>query len=318
MDKDFVGIDVSKDALDVATFTTHKKWHFSNDETGICHLIEALKELPPTLVVMESTGGYETPLAYALDNVEIPCAVVNPREVRDFARATKKLAKTDTIDAYVLAHFAAVIKPEPRHLSDEQSQELEAILTRRRQITVMLTAEKNRMHTARKQVSDSIQAHIDYLEKEMNQLNSNLMGRIEESPVQREKYELLQSVPGVGPNLSSTLLIELPELGNLNRRQVAALVGVAPINHDSGNKRGKRRIWGGRPQVRTALYMATLVATRFNPVISEFYTRLCAIGKAKKIALVACMRKLLIILNSMIKHRVPWHFSQPVLASNTF
>ncbi len=318
MQEQFIGIDVSKENLDVATFTTNKKWHFSNEETGINQLIAELKALSPALAVMESTGGYETPLAYALYNAGIPCAVVNPREVRDFARATKKLAKTDTIDAQVLAHFAAVIKPEPRPLSDNQSQELEAILTRRRQITVMLTAEKNRMHTARKQVRDSIQAHIDYMEKEMNQLNSNLRGRIEESPVQREKYELLQSVPGVGPNLSSTLLIELPELGNLNRRQVAALVGVAPINHDSGNKRGKRRIWGGRPQVRTALYMATLVATRFNPVISEFYTRLCTIGKAKKIALVACMRKLLIILNSMIKHRVPWHFSQPVLASNTF
>jgi len=318
MDKQSVGIDVSKDALDVAAFTTNKKWHFSNEETGINQLIEELKVLSPVLVVMESTGGYETPLAYALYNAGIPCAVVNPREVRDFARATKKLAKTDSIDAQVLAHFAAVIKPEPRPLSDNQSQELEAILTRRRQITGMLTAEKNRMHTARKQVRDSIQAHIDYLEKELNQLNSNLKGRIEESPIQREKYELLQSVPGVGPNLSSTLLIELPELGNLNRRQIAALVGVAPINHDSGSKRGKRRIWGGRPQVRTALYMSTLVASRFNPVISEFYARLCATGKAKKIALVACMRKLLSILNSMLKHRVPWHFSQPVLISSTF
>jgi len=318
MDKEFAGIDVSKDMLDVATFTTKKEWHFANSETGIGQLIEALKALSPALVVMESTGGYETPLAYALYEAGIPCSVVNPREVRDFARATKKLAKTDAIDAQVLAHFAAVIKPEPRPLSDEQSQELEAILTRRRQITGMLTAEKNRMHTARKQVRDSIQAHIDYLEKELNHLNSNLTGRIEESPVQREKYELLQSVPGVGPNVSSTLLIELPELGTLNRRQIAALVGVAPINHDSGSKRGKRRIWGGRPQVRTALYMATLVATRFNPVINQFYTRLCGIGKAKKIALVACMRKLLIILNSMLKHRMPWHVTQPVLVSSTF
>jgi transposase len=318
MDKEFVGIDVSKDNLDVATFTTNKEWRFSNDETGIGKLTEVMKALSPTLVVMESTGGYETSSAYALFEAGIPCSVVNPREVRDFARATKKLAKTDTIDAHVLAHFSSVIKPEPRPLSDEQSQELEAILTRKRQITIMLTAEKNRMHMAQKQIRSSIQAHIDYLEKELNQLNSDLKGRIEESPVQREKYELLQSVPGVGPNLSSTLLIELPELGTLNRKQIAALVGIAPINHDSGSKRGKRRIWGGRPQVRTALYMATLVATRFNPVISEFYVRLCALGKAKKIALVACMRKLLIILNAMLKYHMPWHVTQPVLASNTF
>jgi transposase len=317
MDKQFIGIDVSKDALDAATFATNKKWHVSNEETGINRLIEELKELSPTLVVMESTGGYETPLAYALHNAGIPCAVVNPREVRDFARATKKLAKTDTIDAQVLAHFAAVIKPEPRPLSDEGSREMEAILARRRQLVQMITAEKNRLHTAHQSVKKGIIDLIDYMEKDLANLDSNLKGRIEESPIQREKYELLQTVPGVGPNLSSTLLIDLPELGNLNRKQIASLVGIAPINHDSGSKRGKRGIWGGRPQVRTALYMATLVASRFNPVISEFYSRLCVFGKAKKIALVACMRKLLTILNSMIKHHLPWHFSQPVLLSST-
>lgn len=315
MDKDFVGVDVSKDTLDVATYISNKKWRFSNNDTGISQLVKALVELAPALVVMEATGGYETQLAYALNKAGIPCAVVNPREVRDFARATKKLAKTDTIDARVLAHFAAVIKPEPRPLSDEQAQELGAILARRRQVVEMLTAERNRLHMARKPVRDAIKAHIEYLEKELKQIDSDLQGRIEESPVQREKYSLLQSVPGVGPNLSATLLIELPELGSLNRRQIAALVGVAPLNHDSGTKRGKRSPWGGRPQVRAALYMAALVATRFNPVISEFYTRLCAMGKAKKVALVACMRKLLIILNAMLKHHVPWLFSQPVLAS---
>jgi transposase len=264
---------------------------------------------------MEATGGYETPLAYALSKAGIPCAVVNPREVRLFAGATKKLAKTDTIDARVLAHFAALIKPEPRPLSDEQTQELEAILTRRRQVIDMLTAEKNRLHMARKPVKEAVQAHIDYLEKELGQIDSNLKGRIEESPIRQEKYKLLLSVPGVGPNLSATLLIELPELGSLNRRQIAALVGVAPLNHDSGKMRGKQSTWGGRPQVRAVLYMAALVAARFNPIISEFYIRLCAMGKAKKVALVACMRKLLTILNSMLKHRVPWHFSQPVSVS---
>jgi len=315
MDKEFIGIDVSKNTLDAATYTTNKRWQFLNNEVGIDQLVETLKGFPIALVVMESTGGYETSTAYALHRVGIPCAVVNPREVRDFARATKKLAKTDSIDARILAHFAAVINPEPRPLSDEQTQELGAILARRRQITVMLTAEKNRMHTAQKGVRGSIQDHIDYLEKELDQFNTELKGRIEESPVQREKYHLLQSVPGVGPNLSATLLIELPELGSLNRRQIAALVGVAPINHDSGMRRGRRSIWGGRPQVRTALYMAALVATRFNPVISEFYNRLCAMGKAKKVALVACMRKLLIIMNSMLKHHIPWLPAQPVLAS---
>ena len=315
MDKEFVGIDVSKNVLDAATYTTNKRWQFLNNEVGIDQLIEALKGFPIALVVMESTGGYETSTAYALHKVGIPCAVVNPREARDFARATKKLAKTDTIDARILAHFAAVINPEPRPLSDEQTQEQGAILARRRQITEMLTAEKNRMHTAQKGVRGSIQAHIDYLEKELDHLNSDLKGRIEESPVQREKYHLLQSVPGVGPNLSATLLIELPELGSLNRRQIAALVGVAPINHDSGMRRGRRSIWGGRSQVRTALYMAALVATRFNPVISKFYIRLCEMGKAKKVALVACMRKLLIIMNSMLKHHIPWLPAQPVLAS---
>ena len=315
MEKDHVGVDVSKSTLDVASYAGNKKWCFSNDDKGISQLVKALKETEIALVVMEATGGYETQLAYALSNATIPCAVVNPREAREFARATKKLAKTDTIDARVLAHFAAAIKPEPRPLSDDKAQELEAMLSRRRQVVEMLTAEKNRLHMAHKPVREAIQAHIDYLEKEIEQIDSNLQGRIEESPVQREKYKLLQSVPGVGPNLGATLLIELPELGNLNRRQIAALVGVAPLNHDSGTKRGKRGTWGGRPQVRAVLYMAALVATRFNPVIREFYTRLCATGKAKKVALVACMRKLLTILNSMLKHNVPWHFSQPVLIS---
>lgn len=316
MDKEFVGIDISKDTLDGATYSSGQKWHFPNNEAGINQVIQVLNGLIPALVVMEATGGYETPVAYALHRAGIPCAIVNPREVRDFAKATKKLAKTDTIDARVLAHFASAIKPEPRPLSDEQTQELEAILTRRRQVIKMITAERNRLHMARKPVIEAIKAHIDYLEKELGRIDTDLRGRIEESPVQREKYELLQSAPGVGPNLSATLLIELPELGNLNRRQIAALVGVAPLNHDSGTMRGKRSPWGGRPQVRAVLYMATLVAARFNPVISQFYTRLCAMGKAKKVALVACMRKLLTILNSMLKHHVPWHFSQPVLVSS--
>ena len=317
MNREYVGIDVSKDTLEVAAYPKKKDWQFQNNEAGINQLVQAFEEIDPVLVVMEATGGYETPLAYALNKAEIPCAVVNPREVRDFAKATKKLAKTDTIDARVLAHFAALIKPQPRPLSDEQTHELEAIITRRRQVIEMLTAEKNRLHMARKPVRDAIKAHIDYLTRELSHIDADLQGRIEESPTKREKYALLQSVPGVGPHLSATLLIELPELGSLNRRQIAALVGVAPLNRDSGAMRGKRSVWGGRPQVRAVLYMAALVAARFNPVISQFYTRLCAMGKAKKVALVACMRKLITILNAILKHHVPWHLDQAVLVSNT-
>lgn len=314
---EYIGVDVSKDTLDVATFSEKKDWRVANDEGGINQLVLKLATLSPNLVVMESTGGYETSLAYALNKADIPCAVVNPREVRDFARATKKLAKTDAIDAQVLAHFAAVIQPEPRPLSDEQAGELEAILARRRQVVDMLTAEKNRLHTARQPVKKEIKEHIAYLEKKLTRIEADLCDRIEESPVRKINDQLLRSVPGVGPNLSVTLLVDLPELGTLNRKQIAALVGVAPLNRDSGAFRGKRRIWGGRGQVRTALYMATLAAAKHNPVIRQFFTRLCEAGKAKKVALVACMRKLLTILNSMLKHHIPWRLNQPVPVPNS-
>jgi transposase len=305
-EKDYVGIDVSKRTLDVATYATKQKWQFPNSDEGICQLIQILKGLAPSLVVMEATGSYGVPLAYALNQAQIRCAVINPREVRDFAKATKKLAKTDSIDAGVLAHFAEALKPEPRPLSDEQAQELEAIIGRRNQVRDMLTAEKNRLHTARKSVIQAIKAHIEYLEKELEQIDSNLKGKIEESPVQRDKYKILQSVPGIGPNTSATLIIELPELGHLNRRQIAALAGLAPLNHDSGSMRGRRSPWGGRPKVRASLYMAALVAAKYNPVISRYYKRLCAAGKAKKVALVACMHKLLTILNAMLKSNTMW------------
>jgi transposase len=314
MNEEFVGVDVSKDSLDVATHVIKKEWHLANNEIGIGQLVTILEELKPTLVVMESTGGYQTAVAYALIHVSLPCAVLNPREVRDFARATKKLAKTDRIDAQVLAHFAAVIRPEPRPLSDDQSQELEAMLARRNQVIEMITAEKNRLHTAQLAVSGLIKDHINFLEAQLKQTDTDLRRRIEESPVQREKYQILQSVPGVGPNLAATIIISFPELGTINGKQAASLSGVAPLNRDSGTKRGKRSIWGGRPQVRAVLYMATLVATRFNPVIRQFYTRLVASGKPKKVALVACMRKLITILNSMLKHRTFWSFSQTFFA----
>jgi transposase len=308
-EKVYIGVDVAKASLDIAMYSSDKKWQFSNDEAGIKQGVELLKGLSPTLVVMESTGGYETPLAYALKESGIPVAIVNPREVRDFAKATGKLAKTDTLDAKVLAHFSAVIEPEPSSISSEELQELGAILARRRQIIEMLTAEKNRLHTAKKVVRARIKAHIAYLENELAETEAGLRNGIKESPIEREKYNLLRSVPGVGPNLCTTLLIELPELGKLNKKQIAALVGVAPLNRDSGTLRGKRTVWGGRATVRASLYMAALVASRYNPIIKAFYQRLCAAGKAKKVALTACMRKLLVILNAMLQHGTPWAYS---------
>jgi len=236
----------------------------------------------------------------------LPVVVVNPRQIRDFARAAGRLAKTDTLDAQTLAHFAEVMRPPVRPLPDEQTQRLAAILTRRRQLIEMLTAENNRLASARSPVRKRVQAHIRWLEREVTQTDDDLAQAIRESPLWREKEELLRSVPGVGRVMTMTLLANLPELGTLSGKQIAALAGVAPLNRDSGTWRGKRMVWGGRAQIRAALYMATLVATRCNPVIRAFYRRLCAAGKAKKVALMACMRKLLLILNAMLKQGTPW------------
>ena len=309
MDKEYIGIDVSKGSLEVATYTGNKTWQVSNSKEGISQLVNSLSQSPPALIVMESTGGYEISLALALSKAGIPYAVVNPREVRNFARATKKLAKTDAIDSRILAHFAAVITPEPRNISVEDVLEMEDILARRSQLVDMITAEKNRLHTARNPVKSDIIDHIEYLEKKLTEVNSNLNAKIKLSPVLKMKEKLLRSVPGIGQASSFSLLISLPELGELNRKQIAALVGVAPLNRDSGTFRGKRRIWGGRKNVRRTLYMATLVATRYNTVIRRFYTHLCELGKPKKVALVACMRKLLTILNAMIKNKTSWYYA---------
>lgn len=301
----FVGIDVSNKQLDLA-FRPEGRFAAPNDEAGFAQVIERLSTVSPALVVLEATGGIEIPLAGALAAAGVPVVVVNPRQVRDFAKAAGKLAKTDVLDAQTLAHFAEVMRPEPRPLPDEQTQTLAAILTRRRQLVEMLTAEKNRLGRARKPVRKSLRAHIAWLERELAQTDSDLAHAIHESPVWREKDDLLQSTPGVGPVLTTTLLANLPELGTLTGKQIAALVGVAPLNRDSGTWRGTRTVWGGRAQIRATLYMAAVVAARFNPVIRAFYQRLCAAGKAKKVALTACMRKLLIILNAMLKHRTPW------------
>jgi len=302
----FVGIDVSKDALEVAVRPGGKRWSARNDSSGLDSLVAALQEVQPQAIVMEATGGYEVPVAAILGAAKLPVAVVNPRQVRDFARATGTLAKTDGIDAQVLAHFAEAVRPVCRPLPDAQQQELEALLARRRQLVAMVTMEKNRLRSVLAKVRPRLEAHIDWLEKELAEGDGELREFLQRSPLGREKDKLLQSTPGVGPVLSLTLLANLPELGTLDRHQVAALVGVAPFARDSGLLRGRRAIWGGRAPVRAALYMATLSAVRHNPVLRAFYQRLLAAGKAKKVALVACMHKLLTILNAMLKHRTPW------------
>lgn len=302
----YVGIDLSKEHLDVAMVPDGKQWRIASTEAGVIELGERLRALEPALVVLEATGGMELPVVGHLAAQGLPVAVVNPRQVREFGRAMGKLAKTDAIDAHLLALFGERVRPVARPLPDEMAQALGSQMARRRQVVEMLTAEKNRRAAALPKVRQEIQRHIAWLEESLTKLDSDLGDTLRQSPLWREKEDLLRSVPGVGPVLSVTLLAELPELGNLNRRQIAALAGVAPFNRDSGKLRGKRTTWGGRAPVRAALYMAALVATRFNPVISAFYRRLLEAGKPKKLALVACMRKLLTILNAMLKHRTPW------------
>jgi transposase len=303
----YVGIDVSKDQLDIAVRPAGDTWSMPNDASGITEVVQRLAQLHPKLVVLEATGGLQMPLAAALATAGLPLAMVNPRQVRDFARATGRLAKTDRLDAQALAHFAEAVRPTPYPLPDVQTQELTALLTRRHQVVEMLTAEKNRRRATRSEaVRQRVQDHIRWLEQELADLDDDLERTLRESPLWREKDNLLRSVPGIGRVVSITLLADLPELGTLSRHQIAALVGVAPLNRDSGRFRGKRMVWGGRARVRAALYMAALTASRYNPIIKAFYHRLCSAGKARKVALTACMRKLLIILNSMVKHQQTW------------
>ena len=302
----YVGIDVSKNQLDIAVRPAGDTWSMPNDVSGITEVVQGLAQLHPALVVLEATGGLQMPLAAALATAGLPLAMVNPRQVRDFARAIGRLAKTDRLDAQVLAHFAEAVRPTPYPLPDAQTQELTALLTRRHQVVEMLTAEKNRLRSARELVHRRVQDHICWLEQELADLDDDLERTLRKSPLWREKDNLLRSVPGIGRVVSITLLADLPELGTLSRHQIAALVGVAPLNRDSGRFRGKRMVWGGRARVRAALYMAALTASRYNPIIKAFYHRLCEAGKARKVALTACMRKLLIILNSMVKHQQTW------------
>ena len=303
----FIGIDVSKAALDVAAHPSHDTWQESNTAGGIDALVDRLQALTPELIVVEATGGYENAVVAAVGAAGLPIVVVNPRQVRDFAKATGKLAKTDRIDADILALFAERVRPELRELPTEAARELEALLARRRQILEMTQAERNRLEHATGAVRKDLVEHIRYLEKRLNRVDTELEERVQESPLWRAKEDLLRSVPGVGPIVSRTLIAELPELGRLTHKEIASLVGVAPFSRDSGTLRGKRRVWGGRASVRAALYMAAVVGVRRNAALKSFYERLRGAGKPAKVALVACMRKLLTILNSMVRNSTPWN-----------
>lgn len=302
----FIGIDVSKARLDVAWRPDNTLKSFENHEAGIQQLVDCLAATPASRIVLEATGGLEMPAAAALAHAGLPVVIVNPRQVRDFAKATGQLAKSDALDAHVLAWYAEAVHPEVRPLKDEQTRELAALMSRRRQLIDMLTAEKNRLGSAPKRIRKDIKAHITWLEKRLRDVDNDLNKAIKQSPLWDKQDRIIQSAPGAGPVLSITLLSALPELGRLNRRQIAALVGLAPFNRDSGTMKGRRAIWGGRAEIRAVLYMSTLAAIRSNPVIKAFYQRLREAGKEHKVATVACMRKFLTILNVMIKNEAYW------------
>jgi len=307
MEQMFVGIDVAKDRLDVHLRPAGEAFAVARDGEGVADLAERLRTAGPQLIVLEATGGFEQVVAAAIGAAGLPLVVVNPRQIRDFARATGRLAKTDRVDAAVIAHFAEAVRPPVRPLPDEQARLLGELVTRRRQVIEMMGAEGNRARQVEtKRLKKRIERHRSTLQMELTEIEVELDETIRATPIWREKDDLLKSVPGVGDVVARTLIAELPELGTLTRRQIAALVGVAPFSRDSGTMRGKRTIWGGRAQVRGALYMGALVASRFNPVIKAFYQRLLAAGKSKKLALVACMRKLLVTLNAILRDQTPW------------
>jgi transposase len=303
----FVGIDVSKDRLDVCLRPSGESFAVARDGKALAMLVERLRAVAPALIVMEATGGYETVVACAIAAAHLPLTVVNPRQIRAFARATGKLAKTDRLDAAAIAHFAEAIRPPVRPIAEPEAAALGELVARRRQVIEMIGAEQNRRRTATQcRVIGAIDRHLAVLRAELTELDSDIDTAIHNSPAWQADTDLLQSVPGIGPATLRTLIAELPELGRLTRRRIAALVGVAPINRDSGTLRGRRTIAGGRPAVRAALFMAALVASRRNPVIAPYYDKLRATGKPAKQTLVACMRKLLVILNAILRDRKPW------------
>jgi transposase len=301
-----VGIDVAKAHLDVAVRPGGEPWQAPNTEEGIAGLVERLKPLAPRLIVLEASGGWELAAAAALGAARLPVAVVNPRQVHDCAKAVGQLAKTDQLDARVLARFGEAVRPEPRALPDADAQALADVLARRRQLIGMQTAERQRLGTARPPVRARIEAHLAWLARELADLDDDLHRRLRASPLWREREDLLRSVPGVGPIVAVTLVADLPDLGRLGRKRIAALAGAAPLAREGGARRGKRLVWGGRGRVRAALHMAALVAVRYNPPLRAFYDRLLDAGKAKKLALTACLRKLLTILNAIVRSNTAW------------
>lgn len=307
MEQSFVGIDVSKDRLDVHVRPGGDAFAVARDGEGGAALTKRLAELSVALIVMEATGGFEQVVAGALGAAGLPVVVVNPRQIRAFASSFNRLAKSDPLDAEMNALFGERVRPQPRPLPDAQARLLGELVARRRQVIEMIVAEGNRARLLEsRRLKKRIERHRSALQDELSKIDSEIDDTIRGTPIWRENEDLLKSVPGVGNTLARTLLAELPELGSLGRKQIAALVGVAPFNRDSGTLRGKRTVWGGRAPIRASLYMAALVASRFNPVIARFYRRLLAAGKPKKLALTACMRKLLIILNAIIRDRQPW------------
>jgi transposase len=312
----YAGIDIAKAQLDVALRPAGASTRFRHDQDGRRALVEYLQAHQVTLVVLEATDGLESEVIAALAEAKLAVALVNPRQVRDFARALGRLAKTDQLDAAVLAHFGEAVQPTPYTLPDASTQTLHALILRRRQLQDMLLAERNRRLTAHRSLQRQLDDHIAWLERQLHDTDDEWQQLIRDSPLWREADDLLQSVPGVGPVVSAIVLAHLPELGQLNRRQIAALAGVAPFNRDSGTRRGQREVWGGRSQVRAALYMSALVGMRYNSVLKTFYDRLRAAGKEAKVALVACMRKLLTILNAIVKQGKPWHEPDPQPAAS--
>jgi transposase len=307
MERMWIGIDVAKDRLDVHVRPKGEAFAVARDGEGLAALTARLAALAPRLVVLEATGGFEVMVAAALAAAKLPLAVVNPRQIRDFARATGKLAKTDALDAAAIAHFAEAVRPEPRPIPDQRTQALGELVARRRQVVDMIGAEaQRRQQLTQRKVLRRIERHLAVLQKELSEIETDLGDAIRSTPAWRENDALLTSVPGVGPAVARTLLAELPELGSLGRKQIAALVGVAPLNRDSGITRGRRTICGGRASVRAALYMPALVGAHRNPVIAPFYRHLRNAGKPAKLALVACMHKLLLILNAILRDKRPW------------
>jgi transposase len=310
----FVGIDVSAKRLDVAVMPAGTHFTLPHTDDGIASLVRRLQDLGPQIVVLEATGGYEIAVAYAMSEVSLPVVIMNPKVLRHFAKSTGKLAKTDKLDARVLAHYAQAIQPQVRPLKDPEQAELATLMSRRRQLRDMIVMEENRRRTSTPKVRLNIEQHLAYLTQLLNDLDREIQEFIRRTPLWHEKAEILRGVAGIGLKVSAALIADLPELGTLSGSQISALAGVAPMNRDSGHWRGKRTIQGGRPAVRQALYMAALVASRHNPVIREFYQRLRAAGKPAKVALTACMRKLLVILNAMLKNRTYWNPPLPLAA----